>query len=329
MHGDKTGQLIPGREGVPGGSDTLPPRMLNLAVRSLTSIVLLSAFATMPVVAQSDCVGETKVLGGQSMTLLSGGSVMARAKLNINIDGSGRAYNWDNSKGLIHLCNAGRVYPADGPGYEGSADGPTCTGKFMNDLARIKAAGWTDGSVGAISWYGVLGTGTAVVQGRNVRGVTPAEIPDSGGLLVSPTTLGDPAFPVTDQRRYVDPLVVASAVIPSSGALTPHGVVPGTLGVAYRAKTGRAVPFIVSDLGPRVGEGSPALARRLAGLEPKAALTRAERFQGIVDTPDVVWVFFGGNKVAPPYNAETVEAAGQAAFQAWGGLARLQACAAR
>lgn len=303
--------------------------MPNLTARSFTSIVLLSAIATFPAHAQSDCTGEARVLGGQSVTVLTGGSVMTRAKLNINIDGSGRAYNWDNSRGLIHLCNAGRVYPADGPAYEGSADGPTCTGRFMNDLARIKAAGWTDGSVGAISWYGVLATGTAVVQGRTVRGVTPVEIPESGGFLVSPTTLGDPAFPATDQRRYVDPLVVASAVIPSSGALTAQGVVPGTLGVAYRAKTGRAIPFIVSDLGPRIGEGSPALARRLAGLEPKAALTRAERFQGIVDTPDVVWVFFGGSKLAPPYTADAVDAAGQTAFQTWGGRSRVSACAAR
>ena len=71
-------------------------------------------------------------------------------------------------------------------------------------------------------------------------------------------------------------------MIPSSGALRPYGVVPGTLGVAWRRRTGIAVPFIVSDLGPRIGEGSPALARRLAGLAPKAELTRAERFQGRV-----------------------------------------------
>lgn len=302
--------------------------MPSLALRSTTAFALLSVLVSSPMSAQTDCTGESRTLGGQAMTIVAGGSVMTRAKLNINIDGSGRAYNWDNSKGLIHLCNAARVYPADGASYEGSADGPTCTGKFMNDLARIKAAGWTDASVGAISWYGVLGTGTAVVQGRTVRGVTPVEIPDSGGFLVSPTTLGDPAFPTSDQRRYVDPLVVASAVIPSSGVLTPFGVVPGTLGVAYRAKTGRAVPFIVSDLGPRVGEGSPALARRLAGLEPKAGLTRAERFQGIVDTPDVVWVFFGGNKLPPPYSPDAVDAAGQAAFKAWGGIERLERCAA-
>jgi hypothetical protein len=157
----------------------------------------------------------------------------------------------------------------------------------------------------------------------------PTEIPDSGGYLVSPTALEDPAFPRTDQRRYIEPLTIATAVIPSSGALQPFGIVPGTLGVAWRKRTGIAVPFIVSDLGPRIGEGSPALARRLAGLTPKADLTRAERFQGQVDTPDVTWAFFGGSKLPPPYTVATVDAAAQAAFETWGGVARMQACASK
>ena len=73
-----------------------------------------------------------------------------------------------------------------------------------------------------------------------MRGVVPTEIPASGGFLVSPTTLEDPTFPVSDQRRYVEPLTIATAVIPSNGALRPFGVVPGTLGVAWRKQKGIA-----------------------------------------------------------------------------------------
>jgi hypothetical protein len=276
--------------------------------------------------AQPDCAGRARTVSGQAVKVLNQGGVLARATLNINIDGSGLAYNWDNAKGLISLCNAAKVYPADGAPYQGSADNATCTGRFMADVVRIKAAGWTDAGVGAVQWYGVVGTGSATVRGRTVREVVPAEVPGGGGFLVSPTTLEDPAFPRTDQRRYVDPLTIATAVIPSNGALRPFGVVPGTLGVAWRKRTGIAVPFIVSDLGPRIGEGSPALARRLAGLSPKGDLTRAERFQGQVDTPDVIWVFFGGLKLPPPYTPATVEAPAKSAFEAWGGLSRMQAC---
>jgi hypothetical protein len=279
--------------------------------------------------AQPTCAGEKRTAGSQAVIVLNQGGVLAQAQLNINIDGSGRAYNWDNTRGLIHLCNAARVHPAGAAPYEGSADNATCTGRFMADVARIKAAGWTDASVGAVEWYGVAATGSATINGRTVRGVVPAEIPDSGGFLVSPTTLEDPAFPPTDQRRYVDPLTIATAVIPSKGRLEPFGVVPGTLGVAWRKQKGIAVPFIVSDVGPAIGEGSPALARRLAGLPPRAELTRADRFQGQVDTPDVTWVFFGGPKLPPPYTASAVEAAAQAAFEAWGGAARIRACASQ
>ena len=299
--------------------------MLDIRLKALclaTIVTMTAAF-----LAEPTCTGKTQTAGTQRILVLDNGGIVARAKLQINIDGSGRAYNWDNTKGLIHLCNGARVHPAGGASYEGSADNATCTGRFMTDLLRIKKAGWTDGTVGAVEWYGVLGTGSAVVNGRSIRNVVPTEIADSGGFLVSPTTLGDPSFAPSDQRRYVEPLTIATAVVPSSGALKPFGVIPGTLGVAWRQQKRIAVPFIVSDAGPRIGEGSPALARRLTGLAPKADLTRAERFQGQVDLPDVTWVFFGGPVLPPPYTADTVEKAARAAFDTWGGTPRLQVCA--
>jgi hypothetical protein len=54
------------------------------------------------------------------------------------------------------------------------------------------------------------------------------------------------------------------------------------------------VPFVVGDGGPRIGEGSPALARRVAGLQPSDEITLKNRFAGQVDKKTVPWVFFGG-----------------------------------
>ena len=104
------------------------------------------------------------------------------------------------------------------------------------------------------------------------------------------------------------------------------GEVPGTTGVAMDRRRGIAVPFIVGDTGPRIGEGTPALARLAAGLPIKEDITRAERFAGQVDGANVLWVFFGGAVLPPPYDSASVRSRAGAAFAAWGGAARLQAC---
>jgi hypothetical protein len=54
------------------------------------------------------------------------------------------------------------------------------------------------------------------------------------------------------------------------------------------------VPFVVGDGGPRIGEGSPALARQVLGLPVTDTIDRKTRYAGQVDGRDVLWVFFGG-----------------------------------
>ena len=250
------------------------------------------------------------------------------AKVNINIDGYGRAYHRENYKtdAVIHLCNAGEVFLPDGSSYQGSESNATCTGKFMNDLANIEAAGWNDPDVGAIRWYGVLATGRAVIRGRTIEGVKPVPQKDGSGYYVSPTTLFDKSIQdQAQQDRYVHPLTIPAAVIPRR--IADAGIRLGSFGVAFSPSTKAAVPFVVGDIGPRIGEASPALARQLAGLPPSATITRKNRYAGQVDTPSVLWVFFGDTPM--DYRGSdpgaTVAAAGKA-FEEWGGMARLQAC---
>ncbi|MCA3305351.1 MAG: hypothetical protein ING00_06045 [Roseomonas sp.] len=291
-----------------------------------------------PATAQT-CSGEAR--GGigrtsQSGLFLGDGSVAMRAKMNINIDGSGRAYHPRNAEAgaLIHLCNAGQIYLPDGSNYHGSESNTVCTGRFMNDFQLIRAAGWTNPSVGAIRWYGILGTGTATIAGRRIDGVIPVELSDGSGFFVSPTSLqrvprpGEGRLDPRNQDTYVDPLVVPAAVIPTSPLLTQTGVRLGSFGVAVHVQKGIATPFVVGDIGPRVGEGSLALARLVNGLPMPTEITRKQRYEGQVEKPDILWVFFGNNQPTDPYDPNKVFQAARSAFENWGGEDRLRACLA-
>jgi len=294
----------------------------------------MTALALAPIVlpsaAAQGCSGKTLLgVGGvKNAWALDGGGIAAFAKMNINLDGYGRAYNPKNYEAgaLLHLCNAGKVYLPDGSSYQGSESNATCTGRFMQDYKRIGDAGWQTPSVGAINWYGILGEGTATIHGTKVTQVKPVLQKDGSGFYVSPTSLFDPnVTDLTDQSRYVNPLRVPSAVVPKSFVL--RGIAVGTLGVAIDRSKKVAVPFVVGDTGPRVGEGSAALARLVAGKPFTDQVTRKNRDVGQVDTPDVLWVFFGGPATKYDHTDEgKIVADARQAYEKWGGEARLRNC---
>lgn len=278
-----------------------------------------------------DCDGTLlRDYGGVKRAMkLADGGIAAFSKLNINIDGYARAYHLKNADAgaLIHLCNAGRVYLPDGRLYEGSQDNATCTGRFMEDVARIGAAGWNDPTVGVVEWYGILGTGAVKLRGRDIAHIIPVFQKDGSGFAVSPTKLEDTSIEdLSDQSRYVNPLRVPAAVVPR--ALLQAGVEMGSFGVAFDLKKRVAVPFVVGDSGPRIGEGSVALARLVAGLAPKDDIERGERFAGQVDSANVLWIFF--KDTARGFDSHDEAATlrlAREAYATWGGEARLQACA--
>lgn len=299
------------------------------AVPSL--LVLLAAAAAAAEPPPADCTATPLPgAGGRNVSAvkLADGGIAAWSGMNINIDGYGRAYHRRNREAgaVLHLCVGGRVWKPDGSSYEGSESNATCTGKFMDDLARIEAAGWTDPSVGVVQWYGIVADGAVKIGGRTIQGVRPLQQKDGSGFYVSPTSLVDRSVTdVADQARYVDPLRIAAAVVPS-GAVKA-GIALGSFGVAIHAAKQAAVPFVVADGGPRIGEGSPALARQVAGMAPSETIDLKTRYAGQVDKPEVLWVFFGGP--ATPFDhrdPSAVAANAKAAFDAWGGAARLAQC---
>ncbi|XUW93325.1 hypothetical protein OH764_34945 (plasmid) [Burkholderia sp. M6-3] len=287
--------------------------------------------ATTPVCAV-DCLGRLKErLGGANLSMaLDDGGLMAFAKMNINIDGSGKAYHRQNRSAgaLIHLCNAGDVYLPTGR-YTPSKNSQVCTGRFMADLARIEAAGWADPKVGAIHWYGILGEGRAVIGGVQVDSVRPV-INARTGFYVSPATLFDATIADThDQKRYADPLIVNAAVVPPS--VRSYAPI-GSYGVAINRSTKVAAPFVVGDFGPRIGEGTVALARKAAGLPEKVDITYAERDAGQVSDNTVLWVFFGPRYGTGRYDSDNprgLNGSAEQVYHSWGGAARLQACLVR
>jgi hypothetical protein len=158
------------------------------------------------------------------------------------------------------------------------------------------------------------------------RDVKPVLQKDGSGFYVSPTALADNRVTdPADQSRYVNPLRVPAAVAPRSAIA--GGAALGTFGVAIDRTQNHAVPFVVGDIGPRIGEGSPALARPVHGVPPSDTITKQTRFTGQVDRNDVLWVFLGGDAVAFDHQQEGALAQqAAAAFSNWGGEERLRAC---
>ncbi|WP_269564009.1 hypothetical protein [Kosakonia radicincitans] len=298
--------------------------------RSLYTLII-SMLISLPLYA-ADCNGiAIPKLGGLANSfLLDDGSVIASAKMMINIDGYKHAYHNDNLKGgaLIHLCNAGKVYLPDGTSYHGAVNNTTCTGRFMNDFRKIQDAGWTNINVGVIEWYGILANGSVTMKGKKITGIIPVSQNKEIGFYVSPTALFDrKIIKEDDQSRYINPLIVPFAVATKS--MLKRGLKIGSYGVAYNKKTKTIVPFIVGDIGPKIGEGSPALARRLANKPIKDPITSNERFIGSVDDNSILWVFFNDNPLNYEKNQEeNISKYANQAFENWGGEFRLNTCLA-
>lgn len=309
------------------------PRLLAplLCIAALVPWAEQDARAAPP--SAADCAGNPMPgVGGKKVRALklADGSIAAFSGMNINIDGYARAYHPLNraAGAVLHLCVGGRVWLPDGSSYEGSESNATCTGKFMADVARIEAAGWADASVGVVQWYGIAAQGSVKIAGRQISGIKPLLQKDGSGFYVSPTSLVDKSVAdISDQSRYLNPLRVAAAVVPSS--VVKAGIRFGSFGVAVHSKKQLAVPFVVGDGGPKVGEGSPALARQVSGLPLSDTISLKNRFDGQVDGAEVLWVYFGGPAMPFDHRKEAELATNaSAAFEAWGGMARLTQCLA-
>ncbi len=135
-------------------------------------------------------------------------------------------------------------------------------------------------SKGKKRWVGILTNddGKPVVQ----KSTDPAP-----GFFVSPTSMYDSSYRLSDPRRYVNAQTTPYIVI-SEFLMKKIGAKVGDIGYAFNPKTGKSCFAIFADVGPneKVGEGSIALAAAL-GIE-----NLSPRNGGLDDKDAIQYVVF-------------------------------------
>lgn len=157
------------------------------------------------------------------------------------------------------------------------------------------------------NWWGIAtnSSGEPYVQGAK----DPAP-----GYYVSTTALVDGRYGVSDPRRYVDSETIPFIAIPP--ALKNQGLKLGDLVAVRNERTGKTVFAVIADIGPagHLGEGSIKLAQAL-GVNANARSGGA--------SGGISYVAFPNTKQAFPMSYESIQAAGQRVYDAWGGDAQL------
>jgi len=162
-------------------------------------------------------------------------------------------------------------------------------------------------------WALATKDGKPVVQG-------PAD--PAPGYYLSMTSLQNPAFAVTDPRRYVDASAIPYVALPEA-VTRAGGVRLGDLVALVNQTNGKVAYAIHADQGPRnrIGEGSLYLANQLRNTPvPDSVGIRKS-------LPDrIVYVVFPGSGDRRPKTRDHIAAAGAKLFERWGGTAALNTC---
>lgn len=175
-------------------------------------------------------------------------------------------------------------------------------------------------------WWGVA------TNGRGIPYVQDQDDPFPG-YYISTTALIDSTHPPRDPRRYVDANTVPYIVMPRNihdlvAAPTVH---KGDLAVVVRrAQPDRVVYAIYADVGPEktldparpFGEGSIALAQALD--HDPFVVRRGIRRAAVGLSDDIFYVVFPGTGIGRSLPPAVLNERANAAFQAWGGMAKLQ-----
>ena len=211
---------------------------------------------------------------------------------------------YETADGPAVIFQAGMTICADGAPRAYHAD----NSKALDYLANAGRPG---------AWYGICTnkqTGEPLVQGPD----DPAP-----GYYVSTTALNNAGAKAGTPELYVDADTIPYIVLPGgrySGFCTTRKLRLGDVGLAYNRTNGHLSYAQCCEVGPgrALGEGSIALARALEiNANAKSGGTRKR---------EILYLVFPGSGPGTGLDPDEIEALARPLFEAWGGLARLQAC---
>lgn len=309
-------------------------------MRTFTAATAALSLLSAPATAMADCAmtrltihndpAHTAILAAPSGER----SIYFHAKLDVNTDGASRSYHPDDPRGrTLALNNIGNalteIRDADGRVINCTPRSGACFTRYINTFEAARDAGWNRNGHPSVRTNGIIPWRYDSALGRE------APCRNAQGYFVSQTAfVVAPGRPVCDQARYLDALSYNAIVLPGGAIWRSQGwkADQGDLAVVRDRSTGRVAYAIVGDVGParNLGEGSVALAASLGeatldGDETYAEVRRLARH-------DVDYVVFNGREIRPTFagvfSQSDIDRLGREAFDAWGGLQRLDACRA-
>jgi len=255
-------------------------------------------------------------------------SLLFVESLNVNTDGTRRSYNvndfWGKEIALNNLCNAMR------DGCNGLSDELKKKRRIVTQNAFSKDWPKDQLEQSKIS--------PKIIPFRNGK-----PCPSSDGFLVSSTALHKPNITdVCDIDNYIDSLTTPAIVLPGNPSTTidsefsSRNAKVGDLVVTLIPGATTPVYAVVGDTGPanKLGEGSIALNGKLLGknsipenLREIKGYSNSKGSSWVVPNA-IVLIFPGTRDAANPFiNTDRINEAAKNAFEAWGGIERLNSCA--
>lgn len=148
--------------------------------------------------------------------------------------------------------------------------------------------------------------------------VVQKESDPAPGFYISTTALEDTTKGRTDPRRYVDSSTIPYVVLPPDVMKTLKARM-GDFAVVVNSNNHKLSHVIVADQGPKgqIGEGSIALADALG-------IPSNPRHGGIAN--GVLYLVFPGSGNRKPRSLEEINTEAARLFEAWGGIAQVNAC---